>query len=335
MLRRLLLLTASTLAACAAPPLYSVFPPAVPGSEAQRVERGTFSIVPPVGWEVQDADAATSLRAREVPPPDGQHRLFRILTVEPAAAARGDEPEAIAAAALAALRARHATDDLEVREHGAVRLGDRDCVYQVGRMRGPAAEWWFEVLEYHVPGAESSLVVSFLVPDGQLALSRKALAETAATLRTQLRAPVALGGEMVWLDDHHLGLVLPGDWRAADATGGPLAVFTRDGGEAQCDIVAETRDQGFDLDRLLAGYEADHANRAGFTLLGTQRRQVGERPAVRFLAAYRDEAGTVVVDDLFVAQGNKLYRVQFRVPQDEFAAVRKAIERAVGSVRIE
>lgn len=336
MLLRPLLLATSVLTACASSPYYAVFPPAEPGQEAQRVHRATFSIVPPAGWATPEDPSSDSLRAQEDPPPHGQYRLFRILTVDPIAAATGDEPETLVANALDSLRARHATDDLDIHEKGTVRLCDRDCPYFVGRMRGPAEGWWFQVLEYYVPGADGSLAVSFLVPDGQLALSRKAMEATASTLRTTSPPPTAIEGEVRWLDDHHFGLRLPGNWEAIDDLQGALAVYLQKDGGAQCDVVAETSQTGYDLDRLRQSYASDRAAELpGFTMIDTQQRRVGGRPAVRFLASYRDGDRTIVVDDTFVTQGNKLYRVQFRMPKDELPAIRRTLDQAVGSVRIE
>lgn len=335
--RRLLLLASAALGGCAADSFYAVFPPAMPGAAAQRVTKGAVSLVGPAGWERLDEAAEPTLRWRESPPPNGQYRLYRFCSIEPAPPMAEDEPSAMATDALQVLRARHAKDDLEVRQTGTVQLGDRTATFLVGRHRGTAQGWFHEVLEYHVPGAEQSLVLAFSVPDGQLAASRAGFEQIAATLRTTLGQPQpGAAGRWVWLDDHHIGVRLPGDWEPQEDRQGALAVFIHADGSARCDVTAETLAKGVDLASLQAGYEADQSARlTDLVLTGVQQRRIGDLAAVRFQSAYRDAGDTIVCDDLFVAKGNRIYRVLFRVPEPEFAARRAAIAQILDSVRVE
>ncbi len=66
-----------------------------------------------------------------------------------------------------------------------------------------------------------------------------------------------------------------------------------------------------------------------------QQRRVGAFAGLRFLSAYRDAGSTIVCDDLFVAKGDRMFRVLFRVPEPEFAARRSTLERVMTTVRVE
>lgn len=335
--RRLLLLTAALLGSCTSGSFYAVFPPAAPGVEAQRATKGAFSLVGPTGWDRLDDAAEPHLRWRETPPPNGQYRLYRFCNVEVTPAMREDEPAVMMANAVQVLRERHAKDDLEVRQTGSVQLGDRMATFLVGRHRGNAADFFHEVLEYHVPGAEQSLVLAFSVPDGQLAASRRGFEQIAATLRTTLGQPQpGAAGRWIWHDDHHIGVQLPADWEAQTDRQGALAVYIHAAGSARCDVTAETLANGVDLDSLLAGYEADQsAKLTDLVLTGVKKLQIGDLAALRFQSAYRDAGDTIACEDLFVAKGNRIYRVLFRVPEPEFAGLRGAITQILDSVRIE
>lgn len=335
--RRLLLLATAVLGGCAFSSFYAVFPAAVPGAEAQRATKGAFSLVGPAGWDRLDAAADPDLLWRETPPRNGQYLLYRFCTVEPAPAMAEDEPATMLANAVQLLRERHAKQDLEVRQTGSVQLGDRTATFLVGRHRGTAAGWFHEVLEYHVPGAEHSLVLAFSVPDGQFEASRPGFEQIAATLRTTLGLPQpGAAGRWLWLDDHHIGVRLPGDWEAQEDRQGALGVYIHAAGSARCDVTAETLTNGVDLGSLQANYEADQSARlTDLVLTGVQQRRVGDLPAVRFQSAYRDAGDTIVCDDLFVAKGKRIHRVLFRVPEPEFAALRGTIAQILDSVRVE
>lgn len=335
--RRLLLLAAALLGSCASGSFYAVFPPATPGTESQRSAKGVFSLVGPSGWERLDDVDGPHLRWREAPPPNGQYRLYRFCSVEVAPGVNEDEPATMAANAVQVLRERHAKDDLEVRQTGSVQIGDRTATFLVGRHRGHAAGFFHEVLEYHVPGAEQSLVVAFSVPDGQLEASRAGFEQIAATLRTTLGQPQpGSAGRLVWFDDHHIGVRLPGDWEAQEDRQGALGVYIHAAGSARCDVTAETLANGVDLGSLQAGYETDQAAKlTDLVLIGVQQRRIGDLAALRFQSAYRDAGDTILCDDLFVAKGSRIYRVLFRVPEPEFAAVRSTIAQILDSVRIE
>ena len=335
--RRLLLLTTAVLGGCASGSFYGVFPPAVPGAAAQRATKGPFSLVGPAGWDRLDDATEPGLRWREAPPPNGQYLLYRFCVVEPAPTMAEDEPATMTASALQVLRERHAKEDLEVRQTGTVQLGERTATFLVGRHRGNAAGFFHEVLEYHVPGAEHSLVLAFSVPDGQLEASRAGFEAIAATLRTTLGLPQpGAAGRWIWLDDHHIGVRLPGDWEPQEDRQGALGVYLHAAGSARCDVTAETLANGVDLASLQAGYETDQSARlTDLVLTGVQQRRIGNLAALRFQSAYRDAGDTIVCDDLFVAKGNRIYRVLFRVPEPEFAALRGTITQILDSVRIE
>lgn len=335
--RRLFLVATAVLGGCASGSYYAAFPPAVPAAEAQRATKGPFSLVGPAGWDRLDATDEPALRWRETPPTNGQYLLYRFCSVDAAPAMAEDEPAAMAANGVQVLRERHAEQDLEVRQTGSVQLGDRTATFLVGRHRGTAAGWFHEVLEYHVPGAEQSLVLAFSVPDGQLKASRAAFEQIAATLRTTIGLPQpGAAGRWLWLDDHHIGVRLPGDWEAQEDRQGALGVYIHAAGSARCDVTAETLANGVDLGSLQAGYETDQSARLpDLVLTGVQQRRVGGLAAVRFQSAYRDAGDTIVCDDLFVAKGKRVYRVLFRVPEPEFAALRGTITQILDSVRIE
>lgn len=336
MLRRLLPLAALLFAACAAESYYAVFPPAVPGDEAQRTAGDGFSLVLPQHFESQSTGGSGAFRFRETPPPNGQNRLFRVISVEPVAAATDDDPAAIAEQGLALLRAHWAADDLEVRETGSAKLADRDCPLLVGRVRGPAAGWFFDLLAYYVPGDPHGLVVWFQIPEGQLAASREAFAKCAASLQTTLGMPKpGPAGPMRWHDEHHLGLRLPADWTVLPDAPGSLAAYSSADGNVRCDLVRETVTAP-DLDAVQRGYERERgANFRDLAIVGTQWRQLAGQRALRVVSAYRDVGDTLVVDDLLLLRGTTLYRVVFRAAQADFGAARPAIERAIASARVE
>jgi hypothetical protein len=329
MLRRPLALVALLATGCASNSTYAIYAPAQAGPEASRIERSDFSIVPPLGWEVVDSEDNARLKLREQPPDNGRNRLYRILDVELA-------PEASDSDGQNLLRQRHAKDDLEVRSAGTTQLAGRDCQFLVGRKRGPAADLFFDVLDYYVPGKNHGLIVSFLLPDGQLAASRSALEQTASTLHTSLGMPGGVLGTMQWHADHNFGLRLPAEWEAQADTQGALAMYLSKEGSARCDVIAQTFANACDLDRLFANYEQDRTKLWGeVSVLQTEWRHVGDLRALRFVSVYQDADGPIVTDDLFVAHGNTMYNVLFRAPQAEYAALHTAIGNSLASVRVE
>lgn len=328
MLRHRLALLALLATGCASNSTYAIYAPAEVGAEANRIARSDFSIVPPRGWELVSAEDSARIKLREQPPGNGRHLLFRILEVELVPAVADHDGQAL-------LRQRHAKDDLEVRGTGVAQLAGRDSQFLVGRKRGPAADLFFEVLDYYVPGKDHGLVVSFLVPDGQLAASQSALEQTAATLRTSLGMPGGVLGAMQWHADHQLGLRLPAEWEAQTDTQGALAMYLSLDGSARCDLLAQTFANGCDLDRLFAGYEQDRTQLWGkVAVMQTEWRRVGNLRALRFVCVYQDADGPIVCDDLFVANGNTMYNVLFRAPQGEYSTMRAAIGNSLASVQV-
>ncbi len=326
--RRALALLALLATGCASNSTYAIYAPAEVGPEASRIERSNFSIVPPRGWEVVGSEDNTRIKLREQPPDNGRHLLYRILEVELVPAVADNDGQNL-------LRQRHAQDDLEVRGAGVTQLAGRDSQFLVGRKRGPAADLFFEVLDYYVPGKDHGLVVTFLLPDGQLAASQSALEQTAATLRTSLGMPGGVLGAMLWHADHHLGLRLPADWEAQTDAQGALAMYLSQDGSARCDLLAQTFANGCDLDRLFAGYEQDRTQLWGeVSVLQTEWRRVGNLRALRFVCIYQDADGPIVCNDLFVANGNTMYNVLFRTPQGDYATVRAAIGNSLASVQV-
>lgn len=327
--RRPLVLLALLATGCASNSTYAIYAPAEVGPEASRIERSDFSIVPPRGWELVSGEDTGSLKLREQPPDNGKNRLFRFLEVELAPAVADGASQSL-------LRQRHAQDDLEVSNVGTTQLAGRDSQFLVGRMRGPAADLFLEVLDFYVPGKDHGVIVSFRVPDGQLAASRGALEQTAATLRTSLGMPAGVLGAMEWLANHHFGLRLPAEWEAQADTQGALAMYLSKEGSARCDVIAQTFANACDLDRLLAGYEQDRTKLWGaVSVLRTEWRRIGNLRALRFVSVYQDADGPIVTDDLFVANGSTMYNVLFRAPLAEYAALRAAIANSFASARVE
>lgn len=320
------------LAACSTS-FYAQFPPLAGDGSGTRVERPTFSIVVPRGFELRGEDPG-ALSMFESPPDNGQYRLFRTLAVVPAAAMVEDDADLMAERAYALLAKGHEGDSLEVRETGRVRLADRDCWFLRGRIAGPSASWFFEVLEYLVPGDPQSLVVAFAMPEGQLEASRAGFAAVAATLQTKLAKPrEGAAGVLTWHDSDRLGVRLPAVWQRQTDGEGALAVFTQADG-ARCDVSTATSTAGYDLEGLALGYVGDQAKKwAGLRLLSLERRAFDGRSALRVRSAFQDEDGTVVVDDTFVTDGKRLDRLLFRVPHADYVAQRAAIDRAVASLR--
>ncbi len=336
MLRRLLLLTSGALAACATSP-YAVYPPAVLGTEAQRIQCPSYSIVPPVGFVSPTALAGDDIRLREDPPENGKMLVYRSLRVERAPAVPDDEPATVAAEAMVVLRERHAKDDLEVRETGTVRLVDRDCPFLVGRISGGAADLKLEVLDFYVPGDRHGLVVSFDTPDGQLAVSRAVFEQSAATLRTTLGPPKpgALG-PLYWHDESKFGVRLPVEWVAQPAGAGALATYETADGEGLCEVIRATDEKGYDLETLVAGYEADQQKvLPGYSLLTTGWRRISGQRALRFVGVHAPTGETVVVDDLFLARDKTMYRIVFQASVPQYAARRAAIGKALDSIRLQ
>lgn len=336
MLRRLLILAPAALAACATS-AYAVYPPAVLGTEAQRIQRLSYSIVPPVGFVSPTALADDDIRLREQPPDNGKMLVYRSLRVERAPAVPEDEPAAVAAQAMAILRERHAKDDLEVRETGTVRLVDRDCPFLVGRISGGAADLHLEVLEFYVPGDLHGLVVSFDTPDGQLAASRAVFEQSAATLRTSLGPPKpgALGA-LHWHDEQKLGLRLPVEWVAQAGGEGALATYETADGEGLCEVIRVVDANGYDLERLVGGYEADQQKvMPGYSLLTTGWRSISGQRALRFVGVHAPTGESVVVDDLFLARGTTMYRIVFQATVPHYATRRAAIGKALDSLRLQ
>ena len=324
------------LAACSTS-YYAQFPPLAADVQGTRVERPQFSIVVPRDFVLREMPGdGGHLNAFEQPPDNGEHRLYRTLVVAPVAGMAEDDPERMAERAYALLAKRHEGDSLQVRQTGRARLADRDCWFLQGRIAGASAGWFFEVLEFLVPGDPQSLVVSFLIPEGQLEASRAGFVATAATLQTKLAMPKdGAAGALVWHDGDRLGLRLPAVWQRQADGEGALAVFTQASG-ARCDLSTATAKTavGFDLDNLARGYVGDQGKEwPGLRLLSLERRAIDGRTSLRVRAAFQDGDGTVVVDDTFVTDGKRIDRLLFRVPHGEYVGQRSAIERAVASLR--
>lgn len=318
-------------AGCAAP-TYATFPPLAATGGGTRVDCDRFSLVVPDGWQLRDRDGA-SLSAFESPPANGRFKLYRTLDVATAPAVEAADDDTMAASASALLRARRA--DAEIGETGRTRLDGRDAYWLHGRTSGGAADLVLEVLDVLLPGDDGSLVISFAIPDGQLAASRDGFFATAATLlpKSAPGSGSALG-DLAWFDGNRLGVRLPPAWQRAADPGDALAVYGLAGSDARCDLTTATLATGFQLDPLVAGWLRDQAPKwAGLRQLSVERARRGGHDSLRFRGAFLADGETVVVDDTFVLAGNRMDRLLFRVPFADFPAQQAAIERAVASMR--
>lgn len=318
-------------AGCAAP-TYATFPPLPATGGGTRVERDRFSLVVPDGWQLRERDGSL-LSAFESPPANGRFKLYRTLDVATAPAVEPADDEAMATAAAALLRARR--PGAEVAETGRTRLDGREAYWLRGRQSDGAADWIFDVFDVLVPGDAASLVVSFAIPEGQLAASREGFLATAATLLPKSSPERASEfGELAWFDGDRLGLRLPSAWRRATDPGEALAVFELAGSDARCDLTTSTATAGYQLDPLVAGWLRDQAPKwAGLRQLSVERARRGGRDSLRFRGAFLADNETIVVDDTFVLAGNRMDRLLFRVPFADYPAQQAAIERAVASLR--
>ena len=329
---RIFTLCVLSLASCSTS-YYAQFPPLAADGQGTRIERPTFSIVVPPDFEVRGKDPE-ALTAVEQPPANGKHRLFRTVSVVPAASMVEDDADRMAERAYALLAKGHEGDSLEVRETGRAQLAGRDCWFLRGRIAGAAFGWFYEVLEYLVPGDPHSLVVAFAIPDGQFDSSRAGFVATAATLQTSLAMPKdGPAGALTWHDGNRLGVRLPAAWQRQADSEGALAVFTQSDG-ARCDVSTATSATGYDLQQLALGYLGDKSKQwPALRLLSLERRALDGRSSLRVRAAFQDADGTVLVDDTFVTDGKRMDRLLFRVPHASYVQQRAAIDRAAGSLR--
>ncbi|MFO1076427.1 MAG: hypothetical protein U1E73_01730 [Planctomycetota bacterium] len=318
--------------ACALPK-FAQFPPLPADVACHRVDRGSFSVLVPDHWREFGEAGPDDLHFVEDAPANGEIHAYRALVVRTREPIAGDDPAAITQAGLAALCARHANDNLAVVATGTASLAGRDCAFLQGTITPSSYEVVLETLCYLVPGEGKALVVEFTVPAGQLDAARPGFAAIAQSLQTPVPPPRA-GGELLWLDGDRVGVFVPDGWmRAADA-GPALAAFTFGDGEAHCEVSTATSENGYDLARLAQGYERDQAPQwPDLCITAVERGTLGGRAFVRFRGAYRDELGTVFVDDTFVVAGDRLDRVLCRVPHGEPTAALASAQRLARSLR--
>lgn len=317
---RLVGLVLPLLAAACATPEFAQFAPLPPQPQGQRVARERFSIVVPTGFALRDTADPSALSAFEEPPANGRYRAYRTLEVVPLPALAADDADALSQVALATLRQLRAADQLEEHEHGTARLGERDAFFVRGSIRGPSAGWFFDVLDYLVPGAPQSLAVRFAAPAGQLEASRAGFTAIAATLQTDLGAPRLAGGEATWLDGDRLAIRLPEDWLRQPAAEGVLAAFDCAVFAARCEIASVP---GTDLAAVRRTPEAlttDDSPRQG-------------RASARSCRVVQDQDGPIVTDETFVVAADHLDRITFRMPLAAYRQQRAAVERALASLR--
>lgn len=319
------------LVACATPE-FAQFSPLPATIVGHREARPLWSLVVPDGWQVRNSDDDV-LYAFEAPPKNGRHLVYRTLHVATAAAVAADDDAGLGEAAQRLLIERRTNDELVVQERGAARLAGRDAWFMRGTMRGPAAGWTFDVLDYCVPGTPVSLVISFTAPAPQLAASRAGFAAIAATLETSLGAPRLRGGDAQRLDGGRLTLRLPAAWQRLDdgaGNGAELARFRRGG--AECNVSTRLGDAPLLAQFAEAAAKAPNEAR-DFRLLSIDRSPRGGHRAVRVRSAWRGAAGTVIADDTAVLAGAHLDVVSCRVPAAEFAELAPEIDRALTSLR--
>lgn len=319
------------LVACATPE-FAQFSPLPATIVGHRETRPMWSLVVPDGWQVRNGDADV-LHAFETPPKNGRYLLYRTLRVTAAAAVTAEDEAGLGEAAQRLLVEHHADDGLVVQERGTARLGERDAWFVRGTIRGPAAGWTLDVLDYCVPGTPVSLVISFTAPAPQLAASRAGFAAIAATLETSLGAPRLTGGDVQRLDGGRLTLRLPAAWQRLDdgaGNGAELARFRR--GDADCDVSTRLGDAPA-LDQFAAAAAEAPSEARDFRLLSIDRSPRGGHRAVRVRSAWRTAAGTVIADDTAVLAGAHLDVVRCRMPAADFAELAPEIDRALTSLR--
>lgn len=319
-------------AACAAP-TYGVFEPLRADAPSLRVERPEFSILVPRSFtSVVTGDRG--LLARETPPPNGGHLVYRVLDVSVADGVDTEEPAAMERIALESLRARRKDDELTVRDSGATTLGGRDAFFVQGTCSAGAADLRLDVLDFFVPGSSKSLVVQCAIPEGQLAMSRDGFLAIANSLQTKLAPPGAAAGELRWFDGDRVGLRLPEAWQRQPDEEGALAVFVHDPSGARCDLVTKALDGAVELDRVAANYVAEKRGEwSRLRVLSTQRGTHDGRDVLRLRAAYQDGGDTIFVDDTFAVTAGRLDRLLFRVAAADLGSVRAAIDKGAGSLR--
>lgn len=330
---RCVVLFAALAAAGCTTPKYAQFPPLPADVACQRVECGRFSLLVPTHWRAMGEATADAMYFVEDPPANGEIRAYRSVIAVARPMVAGDTPEAIAQAGLAAVRASHAKDDLHELAVGTATLAGRDCVFLRGTITPSSYDVVIETLNYFVPGDAGAIALEFRVPEGQFDAAQPGFAAIAQSLQTTI-APPRFGGDLLWLDGDRIGMLAPDGWQRVVDPAPSLAAFTLADGEAHCDLSTATSANGFDLDRLAKGYERDKAKEwPDLRVTAIERGVRAGRVFARFRGAYRDELGTVFVDDTFFVVGDRLDRVLCRVPAAERDRALPTVDRIVGSLR--
>lgn len=320
-------------AASCATPWYGRFAPLRADSPMRRVDRPEFSILVPDASSVSERDDGGVI-ARETPPPNGEHLVYRIVEVTLAPGVADDEPASMQRTALEHLRTLPQRDDFVVTDTSATTIAGRAAFVLHGVCGAGAADLRFDVLDFFVPGWPKSLVVRCSIPEGQLAASRDGFVAIVNSLQTKLGPPGAGDGEMQWFDGERIALRLPEAWQRQPDEAGALAVFVHEPSGARCDLVTKSTAAPVDLDRVAANWRTEQSVEwPSLAVVSTERSQRAGRDVLHLRGVYRDGGETIVVDDTYAVTRERLDRLLFRMPLADYRGEREALDKAVRSLR--
>jgi hypothetical protein len=308
------------------------------GVDSQRVARRGFALQLPAAWQLREGDAiavqSERLAAFEAPPANGRMRIYRLVDAELLPPVAENDAGAV-------LARQHEDDELVIASSGTRAIAGRGASWQLGRMRGPAADVDFDVLDVLVPGTPQALLLTFRAPAGQMNVSRDGFFAIAESLRideTIVGIPAARGSlasvkldAAIWFDER-FSLRLPTGFTEGAAAAGLLAVYVHGSG-ARCEVSTTRASAPDALERSSRDYLREHGGEwRDLEILAVERSRRSGREWLRVRATCRDATGTMVIDDSYALVGARLDRVLFRSPQAAYVVDRGAIDAAVASL---